>query len=169
MWQGLICELPAQTVSLSHVDVRIWNEHQDFGWQLVGPRGEELSICQCMTMTIISPFLCRPVSSLLSSSPPSLSSSLPVCPGVLSVPGPFLFMVQGFYLPKMIPLWRHEARQRGEGKKISLKKGSSAVNDRPGPSRVRTQRKYKWPERPNSNLERCHAAHCFVSAVYYMV
>lgn len=34
--------------------------------------------------------------------------------------------------------------------KISLKKGSSAVNYRPGPNRVRTQRTYEWQERPIS-------------------
>lgn len=31
-------------------------------------------------------------------------------------------MVQRFYLPKMIPLWRQEARQKGEGKNL-IKKG----------------------------------------------
>ncbi len=84
-------------------------------------RGGELGICQCVTMTIISPLLSllHPTihPPLRLSLPPSLS--VPVClhAGVLSVSRLSLFMLHGSYLPMMIPLWSHEARQREQKKK----------------------------------------------------
>lgn len=71
-------------------------------------KGDKAGFCQYKTILSVS----------LLSSPPSFTVTVLVSLCVQA----FLFMVQGSYLPKMIPLWRHEARQR-EKKKNLIKKG----------------------------------------------
>ena len=100
-------------------------------WQLVTPRGGELGICQCMTMTIISPSL--------SLSPSSLCSSLPVCLPVSDLvsylcPGSF----SSWFIASICLRWfpcgaMKRDREEGKKKKNSLNKGSSAVNYQPRP------------------------------------
>lgn len=111
----LICLQPAKTPSLN-VDIHIWNEHQDLDEHLVMLRGEELAYLSVHDNNYNFSHSLPPPSlpPLLPSLPPSLSV---YGAGVLSVSRVFLFMVHGFYLPKMIPLWRHEARQRRKKKK----------------------------------------------------
>lgn len=46
----------------------------------------------------------------------------------------FLFMVQGFYLPNMIPLWRQQARQKGEGKNLIKKRDHLMSTTSPAPA-----------------------------------
>lgn len=98
-------------------------------------------------MTVIPPFH-RP-----------LLPSLPLClhAGVLSVSRPFLFMVQGFYLPKMIPLWRHEARQRGEKKNL-IKEGIICCQPpAPAPAELGHRENTNGQKEARSKLERCQS------------
>lgn len=128
-------------------------------------RGEELGICQSVTVIIIPAFVSTPPSLMFSAplfpSPPPPQHPLSVsvlvsylCPG-------WVFMVQGFYLPKVTPLWRHEARQHGGGKKISLKKGSSLVNYTLSKLRHRI---YNCTGRASSDLENCSTSFTFLRA-----